>query len=130
MNKCYSTNEEEYSFTSLEEAAEYIWDLDQATVGDVTTVWEGDVVELFASNFSPYMAEYLTQRAYDEHGEFSESWKFSREEEKSLQDVVDEAVDKWATEHNMHPKFYSVKNVTPITIKFINEEGEFEVFEI
>lgn len=128
MNKCYSANEEDFSFDSLDEAAAEAWnDREEQSVGDVITIWEGDKVELFASRFTPSMAEYLTERAYEENGEYVESWKFSEEEEKSLQDAVDAAVDEWATKNNMHPKFYKVRNVVPIQVRLINEEGGYEI---
>jgi len=128
MKKCYSHDEEDFSCDSVEEAAELAWDRNEENkIGDVITLWEGEAVPLSASRFTPPMADYLTERAYEEHGEYAEAWKFSKEEEKSLQDAVDALVDEWATKNNMHPRFYKVTNVQPFQIRFTDEDGGCEV---
>lgn len=45
MEKCYSTNEEEYKYDTLEEAAEYVFDNPDLPVGTVLSVFEGEPVK-------------------------------------------------------------------------------------
>lgn len=127
MDKCYSCNEDEYYHTSIEDAVEDLWNGGQYEIGEVATIWEGDPDLKTASHFTPNMAEYLQERAYDELGEVTDSWEFSEKEDKSLQNAVNKAVDDWATANNMQPKFYSVENVREIQVRFTNEDGDFEV---
>ena len=130
--KCYSTNDEDFDFSGIEEAAQECWDngIDEYAIGDIITLYEADCIPHKASDFSPFMDEYLTERAYDDVGEeCADGWQFSKEQSKSLQKVVDEVIDKWADENNMHPRFYSVGKSRPIRVRFVDDAGGIEILE-
>jgi hypothetical protein len=128
MDKYYSTNEEDYSHSDIEEAAKSAWNSDlECKVGDVITIWEGEALPFSASRFIPHMAEAMTEAAYDEMSDYSDSWTFSKEEEKSLQEAVAEAVDAWADKHDMQPKFFGATKVMPIQVRFTDEDGGCEI---
>lgn len=127
MDKVYSTNEEEYGYSDPYEAAQELWGDGEYNIGDIVTIYEGDPVAFSASSFIPNMAEYMGENAYDACGEYSETWDFSREQEKSLQELIEKTVDKWADDNKMQPNFYSVTNVKEIKVKFIDDEGNVEI---
>lgn len=128
MEKCYSINEEDFSFDSVEEAAESVWhDSEEYKAGDVITIWEADKISCKASDFTPCIDEYLIEAAYEKHGEYAESWDFTEDQRRTLQSAVDAAVDAWAESNGVHPKFYGVTNVAPVQVRFIDDEGGCEV---
>ena len=130
--KCYSTNDEDFDFSEIEEAAQECWDnsIDEYAIGDITTLYEADCIPHKASDFAPYVSEYMGNRAYDEVGEeCANGWEFSKEQAESLQKAVNEAIDKWADENNMHPRFYSVGKSRAIRVKFVDEDGGIEILE-
>lgn len=124
---CYSINEEDFDYTCIEDAADYVWNNWDVEIGSVATVFEGDSAPTRAPNFVPSMSDLMEERAYEEHGEYSESWEFDKEDGESLQEAVEAVVDKWAKEHHMQPRFYGVENVRPIQIRFIDDEGKYEI---
>ena len=130
MNKCYSRDEEDYSYDSHEEAAQYVWENDgEFKVGDTITLWEADAVPIKASRFTPSMSEYLTEAAYEHIREYSDSWQFTEAQEKDLQEAVDRLVDEWADKNDMQPRFYDVRNPKPFLVRFTNEDGDCEIVE-
>lgn len=127
MDKCYSCDEENFSHSSIEDAAQDLWEgSDDHKVGDIVTIWEGDPVRHTAGGLVPNMADELTERAYDEIGEHSDTWEFSREEEKSLQEAVEKTVNEWADANNMQPRFWGIINTREIKVRFTGENGECE----
>ncbi len=129
MKKVYSNNQEEYCHDSAEEAGEALWNFSESKVGDIIIVWEGETVRHYAESFVPNMADALTEAAYDEVGEWSDGWEFSKEEAQSLQAAVEKTVEEWADANKMQPDFYSVTDVKEIKVRFVNEEGKCEVVE-
>lgn len=124
--KCYSINEEEFNYESEEAAVEKIWNNGDHKAGDTATIFAGDTVPRSASDFVPSLADLMVEQAYDQHGEYSDTWEFSRAEEDDLQEVVAKAVDEWADKNNMQPRFWSIENIRQIKIRFINDDGEYE----
>lgn len=127
MKHYYSIDEENFNLECVEDAAESAWELGDSNVGDVVTVWDGEVVECVASQFIPNMADDMAERANDVVGDSSYLWEFTKELEQSLQDAVRKAVDDWANKNDMQPKFCEIGKVTPIQIRFTDEDGGFEI---
>lgn len=133
MEKCYSTNEEEYNYDTLEEAAEYVFDNPDLPVGTVRSVWGGEPVrkkagDYFPKRYSPII-EILTDNACEECGEFVEGWlsKIKPEQEAELTALVKAAVNEWADKHNLHPTFYAVENTREIKLRLLDEKGAWEI---
>jgi len=108
-NNKYSINNEDFTYDSLDEAVNDLWENNDFKVGDSSEVFEGEAVEFKASKFVPSMSDLLQGAAYDEVSEHSESWKFSTDDYFTLQHAVEQAVDKWAEERDMKPKFSELK---------------------
>jgi len=123
----YSTNEEEFSYDNLHGAVIDVLGSKGWKVGDIVSVWRGEPSPFRASYFVPTMADQLTERASDEMGEHADGWEFSKQDLETLQDAVEKAVDAWADTRNMHPKFFSVRNVVPIEVRVLDEDGEYEI---
>jgi hypothetical protein len=125
----YSYDEENFSFDSIEEAAEGLWnDGYPLEVGDVETIYQGEAIETKASSFLPSMASIIMDQAYDECGDFAERWDLeNKKDAASLQEYLQNAFDEWANKNDMQPNFYLIKNVKPIKIEFVDEEGGCEI---
>lgn len=109
MEKCYSTNEEEYNYDTLEEAAEYVFDDPDLPVGTVRSVFEGEPVKRKAGDYFPrwqsgMILEILTENACDECGDFSEGWldTVSPEQQAELTALVKKEINAWADKYNLH----------------------------
>lgn len=130
MKKCYSHNEEDYSFSDLDECAESAFnDNTELKVGDIITIYEGEAIKPSASEFLPQIGDLILEQASDEMGEYAESWEFSNEDDQSLQEALSKAVDEWAESTGNQPLFYRVTDVKQIRVRFINEDGECEIVE-
>lgn len=127
MKKCYSTNEEDFNHDSVGEAIDSLLDENYLRTGETTTIWEGDARQHPASYYLGDVADMMMEQAADLCGEYADSWEFSRAQSGSLREVVSAAVDQWATENNMQPHFYTVENVVPLTVRFTDDKGAFEI---
>jgi hypothetical protein len=127
MKKCYSRNEEDFCFNSVDEAVSELLDDNYLRTGETATLWEGDAIQNRASHYLGCIAEDMQDRACDECGEYADGWDFSKAQRESLQEVVSNAVDQWAAENNMQPHFYTVENVVKFTVRFTDDNGGFEI---
>jgi len=127
MKKCYSINEEDFYLNSVDEAVDSLLDETYLRTGETATIWEGDAIQNPASYYVSDIAEGMIDRAADQCGEYADAWDFSRAQSESLQEVVAKAVDQWCTENDMQPTFYMVENVVPVTVRFTNDNGGFEI---
>jgi hypothetical protein len=127
--KCYSTDEEEFNYDTLDDAATSALDDPKITVGTIVTLYEGDAIPWKASDFAPgFNLDTLSQNAYDNAGEYADDWPDCGEAAGSdLDRRIAELVDQWADEHGVQPNFYHVKNVKTIHVKLTNEAGDYEV---
>jgi hypothetical protein len=123
----YSSDEEDYSHETPQEAAEALWDSGEPKAGDVVTVWEGDASPKKASYYVPDVLELMQESAYEDGGDWADTWDFTKEQKESMQEAIERAVDAWADANDMHPKFYSILRSRPIKVRFINEDGDCEV---
>jgi len=124
---CYSSDEECFDHDTVHDAAEDLWLSGAVEVGGTGTVWEGEQCAYYASEFLPNIAECMQENAYSAAGEYSDGWEFTREQKKSLQELVAETVDLWAKTNNMQPTFYTIRNPRPIKVRIINDDGDSEV---
>ena len=113
--KAYSFNRE-YYFSSLQEAMNNSFGF-LPEEGEEIFGWEADKVYFKASDFFHLGSDDLINNAYDEVGEMSDIWDFSREEENSLEKELKKALDDWCDKNNKHPEFWGVKNEREI--KFV-----------
>lgn len=130
--KLYSTNNEDFDHKTAEDAAQQLWDdpsdegEGEPKAGDVVTIYEGDCRKAIASELLPDVAEILMDQAYNEAGESSEDWEFTEEQSESLQEVMKNALDAWATANDMQPKFCTVVKSRAVQMRFTDESGNSE----
>jgi len=127
MTICYSLNEEDYSFESIEEAVERAVD-NGAAVGSEIMIYSGEATVYPASHYLPRdLPEQMVEAAYECVDFRVEGWLSTLEKDAALTAVINSAVDKWATETDNHPKFAEVKCTGYMVVKIKSEDGEFEV---
>lgn len=130
MNKCYSSNEED--FTDYESAVESALEnflLDNPTFEGETEleIFEGDQESHTISDFiPPFLAQDIAERAYEKAGEWGGEWGDSLKE-REIQEIVSAALENWANQTNNQPYFYSLENVKPIMVKIrVDKSGNWE----
>jgi hypothetical protein len=132
MTKWYSSNEEDYKHTDIEDAIAEVFDDTEIKVGAVRLVWEGDAVTRKAGDYLPKrhlgVVEQLTDNAYEECGEYAENWlsKITVDQEQDLRDRIANAINAWADDHGLHPTFGTVENVRDIMVRLTSEDGDWE----
>lgn len=122
----YGTNEQEFGYSEISEALEYLWDGDlEATQ---FTVYAGEVRRRKASYYAPSdVTDSLSENAYEEGGEFAMDWPGkTKEMSQELQAAIEKAIDEWADKHNCHPNFYMVENVKERHFKTVKESEYFD----
>jgi len=67
--KCFSTNNEDFSYDELDDAVRDALYDPEIKVGDVVTVYEGDAVRFKAGDFSGWNLDQILNTACDEGGE-------------------------------------------------------------
>lgn len=131
MGKCYSTNDEDYSYDEIEDAIrDKIADHPELTPGDIFTIWEGDAILWKAGDFAGgFCVDDLSDRAYAEAEESADGWLDScpKEVKDDLETRIEVVVNQWADDHGLQPKFYRVENVCEVKVKVMSEDGEWEI---
>lgn len=126
---CFSFNGEEYELADINEvvqdACDYSEDFED---GKLVEMYAAESVHYKASEFFVLDTDAMGEAAYDVGGEYAIDWTFSHEQEKSLHSALKEAVDQWATENNLHPTFYTVRNVRKILVRRSSEDADVEIF--
>lgn len=121
MSQCYSLNDEDYKFSSIEELVERYADEEDKTEG-IVTFYGGDIVKYKASDFfhNGLMIEILQNDAWDELGEVSEKYLDDTTEEQTseLGKEIKSVIDKWADKYSKHPEFYGVNNIKKYSARF------------
>jgi len=74
-----------------------------------------------------FLIEWSQEAAYDEVGEYADSWLDGVTEEQK--DDLRAVMDEWATRHGLQPKFHSVKRTGKITVVVLNEDGDWKIKE-
>ena len=130
--KCYSINNEDFSYDELDDAVIAALEEPDVSVGDVVTVYEGDAVPWKAGDFTGWNLDHITNAAYDEGGEYAEDYLsgVTKEQEADLDKRVADAVNQWADDHGLHPNFYQVRNVKEHRFVMTSETGDYEPSEI
>ena len=126
MSDVYSTNDEIYSYSDLYECAtDFIDQIDDEDfkVGYVFSISEGVSVPYKASDFAPpHICAEMGERFDDEcHEDYAGEWpEANKEQEAELLLNVKKIIDDWADRHDLHPKFYRVKDTREIFIKILD----------
>lgn len=110
---CYSTNEEEFNYTSEWECLERLWDEDYLQEGAVFfrgTSKKGSASDYFIMN---RVVEDMQERAWDECGEWAEGFLEDVPEKKWKE--LDKYICKWL-DKNAKVNFYTVENVEKIVV--------------
>lgn len=112
-DKCYSADEENFSFDSAEEAVE---SMDDPQPGDL--IYEGEVVQRKAGHYLPRidsLLEQMGERAWDDVGEHApEDWpgaELNDAKAKELEQLLRDWMDA-----NVPVRFWSVANVKQIEL--------------
>jgi len=130
MKKCYSTNNEDFTYTDCDAAIQSALDDPEIKVGDVVTIYEGDSIEHKAGDFAAFWPiDKLKENANEECGEYSESWltHCTKEQEGDLEDRIKAVVNQWADDYALHPNFYGVENIKEIKVELLDEDGNYKI---
>jgi len=66
--------------------------------------------------------DYISENAYDQCGECSEGYlDYTKEEKQKLEDMLNEALERWMDETNNHPTFFMIENTEDIIENIIIE---------
>lgn len=127
--KCYSTDEECFNDNEIDDVIEEFIANSDCPAGGIFTVYEGDATLWKASDFLPTnLVETLAENTYEEAGEYAAGWPpYTPEQAADLQQRIEDVVDQWADDYGLQPKFFRVENVRQITVKLLNEQGEYEI---
>lgn len=117
----YSQNQENYegAFDSKEEAIE-----EAKSEGAEGLVWIGQLKEVKPSILGYQICEQLHEHAYEEVGEYADSWlcDISREDESELTQRLTDEFYKWAKEKGHLPKyFWGVENIERIDLSEVKK---------
>lgn len=87
-----------------------------ATYPDHSLIWTGVQVRPDSREWLPdarHIIERMQERAWDDHGEFSETFLdgLTKEQEAELTKAVGDAIDTWIGKHGLHPTFFTVTNI-------------------
>ncbi len=113
MSKCYSVNEEDYSFTEMEEVLDHFeCQTDDLILG--ATYWEAEAIPYTPDMIvgGEHILEFIDERAYEEIGEIYDNTKATPEAVKELHDFI----ITWAEKYTDISRFWKVKNSTQKTI--------------
>lgn len=126
-NIVYSTDGEFFNYDDFSEAAESA----NGEVGEITSVYKGESYSPDISDLvcAASVIEHAEETMYGRHGEFSEGWlsDSTPEQDRELEEELNEVLEKWIVKHNLEPSFYGVKNVKKIKVKILDKQGDFEV---
>lgn len=91
--------------------------------------WEADKETFNGGYFFIFDSDALIDRAYEEVGEIAEEWVFSKDDDEELQKKLSDVIDDWCRANKKHPKFFLPKNSRQIRLRFINDDGDYEIIE-
>jgi len=130
--KCYSTNNEDFTYDELDDAITFAIDDLSINIGDIVTVYEGDAVQFKAGDFTGFTLDAITNTAHDEGGEYSDGYldQVTKEQEADLDKRIADVVNQWADDHGLQPNFFRVKNVKEVQARFIGGDEGYELLEI
>lgn len=128
MTKWYSSNEEDFKHTEIDDAVTEVFDYEEAKPGDVRLVREGDAVISKAGQFVPAaLTSDMNNCACDECGEYAEDWPAcTKDQEQDLEQRIADAINAWADDHGLQPTFGTVENVRDIEVRLLDEDGNWE----
>ena len=127
MAKCYSHNGEDYRY-SADEFAQAATDMcDDFENGEIVEIYEGEEVEKSASTYIPCinnLIEQVQENAWEDLGEFSAGWldDVTTEQTKDLENMLESMLDKWATKHELQPRFFGVTALGTIKLKSLTDK--------
>lgn len=136
-------NEVEYVYSSQEEFGEYCRDdVEEAilyiTEGDPEYSLDGDhnvtiyravKVDTCVSDYTPDIVEYMQERVYDEYSDVCESFVMLQEEQRELQELVDNVIVKFMKDRQIGAGFYKLKEFKAVEYKITIKDGELASFE-
>lgn len=128
MAKWYSANDEDYSHSEIEDAVTEVFDDPEIAVGEVRSVWEGEVTIKKAGEYAPEdMVTLISDRAYAMCG-YVDGWPMNctKEQGQELNKMVAEAINTWASIHGLQPTFGTVKDVREIKVRLTSADGAWE----
>lgn len=116
----YVYSHDEETFESFEAAAQGLIDHDykQGYLQEIE-LSRGVPVKHKAANFAPcggWMVDHMREQAYDRAGEHCDDWLDGLPDGAGteLAVAVEKMVNEWADKHNLHPTFYTVKDVQEV----------------
>lgn len=129
---CWSTDEECYfgQLDSPEAAVDDAIDNGHCDLEEASTVYVGECVPYdprLNTTRSLDLIENAQDAAYDEAGECAGEWlcRLPSEVSSELSDRIEAVFRAWLREHDLWPKFYTVKNVKEhkVTQEMLNRVG-------
>lgn len=125
----FSNNQEVFNDNSIEEAIEAC----EADENGLVTIWQGEATKPPISRFidAGTIIEQMAERAMDEFSDYAECWleHVPKEQIEELDNELSKILEQWAAKHEQQPNFYSVNNIKEISIRFLDDKGNWERVE-
>lgn len=115
MGEVYSLNGEDNWEDELEDVIQQAYD-DGAAIGAAIKITQGDSIKAEHSDFvtGSSIIEYISERAYDEYGEWSEEYLTEVSNNKEKSEEFKKLIVNWLSENAESPGFYRVTNTKEI----------------
>lgn len=129
MSKCYSINDNDFTFDSIEDAAgEIRIELGRFLIGQLGVIWEADKIKDKASSLLPDIVNHISSAASFDREDQHEFWRLAIAKERNqIQYLIANALDEYMDENQLQPEYYGVRNIKMITIRFTSNTGDFEI---
>jgi len=116
-DKVYSSNNEEFNCSEMSDAIDCLYQGDEK-LGDIVTIYEGEVFSPNASGYLPDILTAMEEQAYDDCGDFATDWPdLSDTETKEFNEKVGQVVNELFKKFKQTPEFGTVTNVKTLTLK-------------
>jgi len=86
---------------------------------EITSFYVGQIKSFVPSVDVGRIIDDIGEEAYEQCGEFGEEylWHLPIEEINKLEELLNEALNKWLNETNNEPTFYTLRNVETISVE-------------
>lgn len=133
MNKAYSHYNDSEFTKIFEEACEALFDDEGVEVGDVRTLYVGEIDDQDIVSYTPDGGDLISgiaEKAHEQAGEYGEDYLNNLKPEtiKELGDMVQATIKVWAIQNMLQPTFFVVENIKEIQVKLI-DDSEYSIVD-
>lgn len=77
----------------------------------------GQIQDFIPKIYAEYVMEQINEDAYEECGDNVGDYPFTnKEDQQKLQEILDEALERWMDKTNNYPTFYKIEKVEDISL--------------